>query len=288
MSSVAEPAPQQLRPRLAARTGRRRHRASPARSQRSCCGAIPASSCGRHRALGRGRAPERSLPALPRAAHGAGARPRPPCRRRRGRRRLPSRGRRPHRGALRERGVRVVDLCADFRLRELATYERWYGAHPQPGLLERGRLRADRAAPRGDRAAAIVANPGCYPTAALLALAPLARVGLIADVVIDAKQGISGAGRAFDATRTSPTRARTSSPTRSPRTATRRRSSSSSTMLDPTHPGSRGAVQAASRAARPGGARELLCDAHANGGAHGTRRALPRRLRGRAVRRGVR
>jgi N-acetyl-gamma-glutamyl-phosphate reductase len=49
-------------------------------------------------------------------------------------------------------------------------------------------------------AAALVANPGCYPTASLLALAPLARAGLLADVVIDAKQGISGAGRAFDET----------------------------------------------------------------------------------------
>jgi N-acetyl-gamma-glutamyl-phosphate reductase len=48
--------------------------------------------------------------------------------------------------------------------------------------------------------ATLVANPGCYPTASLLALAPLARAGLIADVVIDAKQGISGAGRAFDET----------------------------------------------------------------------------------------
>ncbi|MGH2853475.1 MAG: N-acetyl-gamma-glutamyl-phosphate reductase, partial [Solirubrobacteraceae bacterium] len=49
-------------------------------------------------------------------------------------------------------------------------------------------------------AATIVANPGCYPTAAVLALAPLARAGLVADVVIDAKQGVSGAGRAFDET----------------------------------------------------------------------------------------
>jgi N-acetyl-gamma-glutamyl-phosphate reductase len=101
---------------------------------------------------------------------------------------------------LRERGVRVVDLSADFRLSELATYERWYGPHPRPellgeavyGLTELHRERISRAA--------IVANPGCYPTAAVLALAPLARAGLIADVVIDAKQGISGAGRTFDDT----------------------------------------------------------------------------------------
>jgi N-acetyl-gamma-glutamyl-phosphate reductase len=101
---------------------------------------------------------------------------------------------------LRERGARVVDLSADFRLAELATYERWYGSHPQPELLSEAvygltELHRERIA-----SAAIVANPGCYPTAAVLALAPLARAGLIADVVIDAKQGISGAGRTFDAT----------------------------------------------------------------------------------------
>jgi N-acetyl-gamma-glutamyl-phosphate reductase len=101
-------------------------------------------------------------------------------------------------GALRERGIRVVDLSADFRLGSLAAYERWYGEHPRPDLLDQAvygltELHRERIA-----AAAIVANPGCYPTASLLALAPLARAGLIADVVIDAKQGISGAGRVFD------------------------------------------------------------------------------------------
>ncbi len=101
---------------------------------------------------------------------------------------------------LRERGARVVDLSADFRLADLATYERWYGEHPRPALLSEAvygltELHRERIA-----SAAIVANPGCYPTASVLALAPLARAGLIADVVIDAKQGISGAGRTFDAT----------------------------------------------------------------------------------------
>jgi N-acetyl-gamma-glutamyl-phosphate reductase len=103
-------------------------------------------------------------------------------------------------GALRERGIRVVDLSADFRLRSLAAYEHWYGKHPQPDLLDEAvygltELYRDEIA-----AAGIVANPGCYPTASLLALAPLARAGLIADLVIDAKQGISGAGRVFDET----------------------------------------------------------------------------------------
>jgi N-acetyl-gamma-glutamyl-phosphate reductase len=97
--------------------------------------------------------------------------------------------------ALHRRGARVVDLSADFRLASLPTYEHWYGAHPCPELISRavyGLTELHRAQIAG---AAIVANPGCYPTAAVLGLAPLARAGLIADVVIDAKQGVSGAGR---------------------------------------------------------------------------------------------
>ena len=78
-------------------------------------------------------------------------------------------------------------------------------ASTAPRRCSAGRLRAAGAAPEGIAAADLVANPGCYPTAALLALAPLARAGLIGDVVIDAKSGVSGAGR-------EPTAAPTSSP----------------------------------------------------------------------------
>jgi N-acetyl-gamma-glutamyl-phosphate reductase len=95
-------------------------------------------------------------------------------------------------------GARVVDLSADFRLRSRETYERWYGEHPRPELLEQAVYGLTELHRAQIADAAIVANPGCYPTASLLALAPLARAGLIADVVIDAKQGISGAGRVFD------------------------------------------------------------------------------------------
>jgi N-acetyl-gamma-glutamyl-phosphate reductase len=102
--------------------------------------------------------------------------------------------------ALRGLGARVVDLSADYRLRSLATYERWYGAHPRPDLLDEAVYGLTELHREAIAAAGLVANPGCYPTASLLALAPLARAGLIADVVIDAKQGISGAGRAFDET----------------------------------------------------------------------------------------
>jgi N-acetyl-gamma-glutamyl-phosphate reductase len=96
---------------------------------------------------------------------------------------------------LRERGVRVVDLSADFRLHERAVYEEWYGAHEAPALVGSavyGLPELHRDAIAG---ADLVANPGCYPTAAILALAPLARADLLGDVVIDAKSGVSGAGR---------------------------------------------------------------------------------------------
>lgn len=100
--------------------------------------------------------------------------------------------------ALVERGVRVVDLSADFRLSSQATYEQWYGPHSRPELLAGAVYGLTELHRERIRGASIVANPGCYPTASLLALAPLARAGLLADVVIDAKQGISGAGRSFD------------------------------------------------------------------------------------------
>ena len=96
---------------------------------------------------------------------------------------------------LRERGVRVVDLSADFRLHDRAVYEDWYGEHGAPSLVGAavyGLPELHRAQIAG---ADLVANPGCYPTAAILALAPLARAGLLGDVVIDAKSGVSGAGR---------------------------------------------------------------------------------------------
>jgi N-acetyl-gamma-glutamyl-phosphate reductase len=99
-----------------------------------------------------------------------------------------------------DRGGRVIDLSADFRLSDLATYERWYGPHPRPDLLSQAAYGLTELHRERIATAAIVANPGCYPTAAVLGLAPLARAGLIADVVIDAKQGLSGAGRTFDET----------------------------------------------------------------------------------------
>ena len=96
--------------------------------------------------------------------------------------------------ALVDRGVRVIDLSGAFRLRDASARAKWYpatqlgGLTPVYGLTER-----NSEALRGAR---LVTNPGCYPTAALLALEPLADAGVLAgDIVIDAKSGISGAGK---------------------------------------------------------------------------------------------
>ncbi len=97
---------------------------------------------------------------------------------------------------LRARGVRVVDLSADFRLHDPEVYGRWYREHQAPELLSGAVYGLPERYREQIRVADLVANPGCYPTATLLALAPLARAGLIDDVVIDAKSGVSGAGRA--------------------------------------------------------------------------------------------
>jgi N-acetyl-gamma-glutamyl-phosphate reductase len=104
-----------------------------------------------------------------------------------------------------ERGITVIDQGPDFRLHDAEDYPRWYGfEHPHPELLDRAVYglpelhRAELVAAGAARTAgtpAIIGSPGCYPTATVLALAPLARAGLIADLVVDAKSGVSGAGR---------------------------------------------------------------------------------------------
>ncbi len=97
-----------------------------------------------------------------------------------------------------EAGVRVIDLSADYRLNSAAVYAQWYGEeHHDPGRLGQavyGLPELFRAQIAGAR---LVANPGCYPTSAILPLAPLLKAGLIEpdDIIIDSKSGISGAGR---------------------------------------------------------------------------------------------
>jgi N-acetyl-gamma-glutamyl-phosphate reductase len=99
--------------------------------------------------------------------------------------------------ALRERGLKVVDLSADFRL-DRERYERWYRRHEAPGLLEEAVYGLTEAHRDEIRGADLVAAPGCYPTAALLAVWPLR--DHIDDLVVDAKSGVSGAGREATAT----------------------------------------------------------------------------------------
>jgi N-acetyl-gamma-glutamyl-phosphate reductase len=94
-------------------------------------------------------------------------------------------------------GVRVIDLSADFRLKDADTYAHWYGQpHPAPALLEEAVYGLTEFARADLPAARLVANPGCYPTSILLALQPLLCAGAVAGPIIaDAKSGVSGAGR---------------------------------------------------------------------------------------------
>ncbi|MBS3899113.1 MAG: N-acetyl-gamma-glutamyl-phosphate reductase [Dethiobacter sp.] len=95
-------------------------------------------------------------------------------------------------------GKKVVDLSGDFRLKDLSLYPKWYGyEHRHPKLLARsiyGLPEVNRAV---TRQADLVANPGCYPTSILLALKPLLLEGVVetTDIIVDAKSGVSGAGR---------------------------------------------------------------------------------------------
>jgi N-acetyl-gamma-glutamyl-phosphate reductase len=94
-------------------------------------------------------------------------------------------------------GKRVVDLSADFRLKDSTLYERWYGKHSCPDLLTEAVYGLPELYRDEIKKARLVANPGCYPTGAILALVPLLEKGLIATsgIVVDAKTGVSGAGR---------------------------------------------------------------------------------------------
>ncbi|MFC1963564.1 N-acetyl-gamma-glutamyl-phosphate reductase [Chloroflexota bacterium] len=99
-------------------------------------------------------------------------------------------------------GIKVVDISADFRLKEAKEYKRWYDfTHPSPDHLKEavyGLVELNRSQIASAR---LVANPGCYPTSAILALAPALKEGLIGpDIIIDSKSGVSGAGRTLSLT----------------------------------------------------------------------------------------
>ena len=100
-----------------------------------------------------------------------------------------------------EAGCRVIDLSADFRLKDPGIYEEWYQAtHPVPHLLQEGVYGLPELYREAIRQARLVAVPGCYPTGALLGLQPLVRAGRIAldSIIVSAASGISGAGRKLD------------------------------------------------------------------------------------------
>ena len=96
-----------------------------------------------------------------------------------------------------EAGARVIDMSADFRLHDAALYPTWYRQpHPEPALLGRAVFGLPELHERELKDAHLIAVPGCFATAAILALAPAAASGMIAsDVIVDAKSGVSGAGR---------------------------------------------------------------------------------------------
>jgi len=104
--------------------------------------------------------------------------------------------------ALLSHGTKLIDLSADFRLEESAIYAKWYGAHPVPKLLKEAVYGLPERYRDQIRGARLVANPGCYATTSILAGLPLAANGLLGKgpIIVDAKSGISGAGRKLDNT----------------------------------------------------------------------------------------
>ena len=99
------------------------------------------------------------------------------------------------------KNARVVDIAADFRLHNVEEYEAWYQPHPAPSYLEEAVYGLPELHRDQIRDARLIANPGCYPTGALLGLAPLVKEKLIEpSVIVDSKSGVSGAGRSLSQT----------------------------------------------------------------------------------------
>ena len=94
-------------------------------------------------------------------------------------------------------GIKAIDISADFRLRDVAEYESWYNiTHPCPEYIEESVYGLTELHREEVKSTNLVANPGCYPTAAVLALAPAVKAGIIEpDIIVDGKSGVSGAGR---------------------------------------------------------------------------------------------
>ena len=101
-----------------------------------------------------------------------------------------------------KQGVKVVDISADFRLKQPDQYQEWYGVdHPDPTLLEEAVYGLTELHKDDVKASRLVANPGCYPTSAILGLAPAVAEGIITrDIIVDSKSGVSGGGRSLNLT----------------------------------------------------------------------------------------
>jgi len=100
--------------------------------------------------------------------------------------------------ALLDPGVRVIDLAADYRIKDVAVWEKWYGMkHASPDWVEQAVYGLPEVNREAIRSARLVANPGCYPTAVQLGFAPLLAAGLVDEesLIADTKSGVSGAGR---------------------------------------------------------------------------------------------
>ncbi len=97
-----------------------------------------------------------------------------------------------------KKGKKVVDLSADFRLRDVAVYEEWYQEHSSPEFINEAVYGLPELYREKIKNARLIANPGCYPTSIVLGLAPLVKSGLIdpASIIADSKSGTTGAGRA--------------------------------------------------------------------------------------------
>jgi N-acetyl-gamma-glutamyl-phosphate reductase len=96
-------------------------------------------------------------------------------------------------------GKKVVDMSADFRLKDAGEYQKWYGfAHPAPNVLAQAAYGIPELHREEIGESKLVANPGCYPTCSILALAPAVKAGIVQpDIIIDSKSGVSGAGRSL-------------------------------------------------------------------------------------------
>ncbi len=112
---------------------------------------------------------------------------------------LPHAASAPTVAAVRKAGILAFDISADFRLRDMATYEQWYGEHKAPELFGQAVYGMPEVYREDIKGAEMIAAPGCYPTGALLPMLPFLRAGVVETqgIFVDSKSGVSGAGRSL-------------------------------------------------------------------------------------------